>query len=116
MMARELTPDQWARAKAVFADLADSSNVERQATLEQVDPDLRPEVERLLNNHDTARRRRRLLDEPLASLSALLGSLEEAGVFGPRQVLLDRFEIVRLIGRGGMGEVYEALDTERAEL
>jgi tetratricopeptide (TPR) repeat protein len=37
---------------------------------------------------------------------------QRAGMFSPGEVLLGRFRIVRLIGRGGMGEVYEAEDME----
>jgi tetratricopeptide (TPR) repeat protein len=36
----------------------------------------------------------------------------ETASLKPDQVLLNRFRIVRRIGRGGMGEVYEALDIE----
>ena len=35
--------------------------------------------------------------------------------FSPNEVLAGRFRVIRLIARGGMGEVYEALDTELNE-
>ncbi|HWZ96500.1 MAG TPA: protein kinase [Candidatus Dormibacteraeota bacterium] len=35
--------------------------------------------------------------------------------FFPRQILANRFEVIRFIAQGGMGEVYEALDTELNE-
>src|SRR5579871_101189 len=35
--------------------------------------------------------------------------------FGVRQILAKRFEIIRFIAKGGMGEVYEALDKELNE-
>jgi len=46
-------------------------------------------------------------DEPFISPLGL-----NTAVFSPGQVLLDRFRIVRLIGKGGMGEVYEAEDLQ----
>src|SRR5439155_23279997 len=33
-------------------------------------------------------------------------------MFGPGEVLAERFRVVRFIARGGMGEVYEAVDLE----
>jgi serine/threonine protein kinase len=33
-----------------------------------------------------------------------------SGAFSPSELVADRFRIVRLIGQGGMGEVYEAID------
>ena len=49
-------------------------------------------------------------------MSAAMGSsrfvewLADPRVYENGQILLDRFEVVRLMGRGGMGEVYEAID------
>lgn len=41
------------------------------------------------------------------------GALQPAATrFNPGELILNRFRIVRLIGRGGMGEVYEAEDLE----
>jgi tetratricopeptide (TPR) repeat protein len=36
----------------------------------------------------------------------------ERPLFSPGELLLDRFRIVRLVGRGGMGDVYEAADLQ----
>ena len=50
-------------------------------------------------------------DEPVAEKAD--GTRD--AVFFPNQVVAERFRIVRLIGRGGMGEVYEAEDLELHE-
>ena len=52
----------------------------------------------------------RTMDTPLVRFNNLFFS--EAPSFAPGELLLDRFRIVRFIGRGGMGEVYEAEDPQ----
>ncbi|HWY44236.1 MAG TPA: protein kinase [Candidatus Sulfotelmatobacter sp.] len=48
-------------------------------------------------------------------ISATPRAYSTEAAFLPRQILANRFEIVGFIARGGMGEVYEALDTELNE-
>jgi eukaryotic-like serine/threonine-protein kinase len=53
-----------------------------------------------------------------ASLSSVaVGPAESGGaaVFLPSEVLAERFRVVRLLGRGGMGEIYEVEDFELGE-
>ncbi|MDX1500844.1 MAG: serine/threonine-protein kinase [Thermoanaerobaculia bacterium] len=43
------------------------------------------------------------------------GSVEQVDIppmLSPGQILADRFEVVRMLGRGGMGAVYEAIDRD----
>ena len=48
-------------------------------------------------------------------LSAAPRSRSTDSAFSPRQVLANRFEVIRFIAQGGMGEVYEAVDRELNE-
>src|SRR5215472_9427143 len=81
-------------------------------------PELLPLVEELLNADRAAGS---FLAEPLLRANAQCGEEPTAASggcgpqdsrFRPDEVILGRFRIVRLIGRGGMGEVYEAEDLE----
>ncbi|HWB99833.1 MAG TPA: protein kinase [Bryobacteraceae bacterium] len=106
----------WQKIKDLFSDLADSSAFERQTQLSGVDPSIRQEVECMLESHDLANAGDGILEKSALQVPNLLDLLGEPQVFHSGDLLLDRFEIRRLIGRGGMGEVYEALDTQHPKL
>lgn len=111
-----MTSSEWERIKVIFGETAASGPAERQTALETVEPSVREAVEHLLASHEAAKRGNRLLDKPILNLPSLLDSLGDPQVFYPGQVLLERFEIVRLLGRGGMGEVYEAYDPQQGQV
>ncbi|HYP13710.1 MAG TPA: protein kinase, partial [Bryobacteraceae bacterium] len=67
------------------------------------------EVRRLIEAHDDADE---FLEEPVLGSSS---GDETPALYGEGDVLAGRFRINKLLGRGGMGEVYEALDTELNE-
>ena len=105
----------WDRVKEVFAAAVEREGPDREAYLREAcgpDAKLRAEVDRLLAEHDEPND---LLDNPALSAQWLSAPVPEQHVFDIGETLAGRFEIVRFIGRGGMGEVYEANDLELHE-
>jgi serine/threonine protein kinase/tetratricopeptide (TPR) repeat protein len=103
-----MTREQWCRIESIFDRLADA------------EPDQRP---KLLSHYSQSEHDSQVLDEVKKLLAHLeKNSLLDAGIPGLPQfretemvagdVLANRFEIIRMVGRGGMGEVYEARDRE----
>jgi len=94
----------WQRLKPLLDAALKEPESERLAFVEAAcagDPELKNELLRLLHDGETG-------ELPSNSSAAF----PRISAFAAGQVLLDRFYILRLIGRGGMGEVYEAEDIE----
>ncbi|HKW96403.1 MAG TPA: protein kinase [Bryobacteraceae bacterium] len=107
-----MNEDRWQRVEEVFHRAADLAPAEREAFLESAcagDDRLRHEVESLLANDEAsgemlgtavARAIEKLPDEPPQTGEELIGK-----TIGPYQVM-------SLIGKGGMGMVFKARDTQ----
>jgi len=98
----EITPDKWQRAKAVFDAVLTQPAGDRASFLAVACPeeDLREQVEQLLLNHEQAG----------SFLSKPVIELPKSERFVAGSIVAGRFKIVRLLGKGGMGEVFEAQD------
>lgn len=104
-----MTPENWHRLKPLFGKALELEEEERARFLEQLsaqDVELGAELKALLRAHE---QRTWSLDRPIFEAHQ---ATETPGQFVPGEIVLGRFRIDRLIGTGGMGEVYQAFDLE----
>ncbi len=100
----------WEQIKDLFGAAVEMEPAARSRFLEQEcsSPQMRERVERLLLAHESA--------DSFLSRNVIAEGAWEPDSIPPRltagDVLVERFQIVRFIARGGMGEVYEACDLE----
>ncbi len=102
-------PENWQRVKEVFQGALERKGADRDVYLEQQCGDeiaLRSEVESLLRSYDIAGS---FMESPAVAHAAddLVGAQQK---LTPGQ-RVEHYQIVELIGEGGMGEVYLATDT-----
>jgi serine/threonine protein kinase len=105
----DMTPENWGKIKALFEVAMQQPPSGRASFLARICPeiDVRSEVEKLLANHDQAGS---FLSDPILDGQVPKLAPANAPAFEPGVVVNFRFEIAGLIGRGGMGEVYQAED------
>ncbi|MEO8097604.1 MAG: protein kinase [Acidobacteriota bacterium] len=108
-----MTPQQWRKLQDSFEEVLRSPRAERQFALETAeaaleDESLRQELRRLVEHAEPQA-------DFLRPLEGIREAMEQGRSLEPGDVLADRFEIVRFIGRGGMGAVFEAFDRKLQE-
>ena len=105
-----MTPKLWQRLKPVYEAVLKTPEDERAQFVSHVcgdDRELREELGALLKSTDDETEPHH---SPRAGLTDFVQTDTEP--FSTGEVLLGRFEIVRHLGKGGMGDVYEAMDLE----
>jgi eukaryotic-like serine/threonine-protein kinase len=102
-----MTAERWARLQSLFGDALSLSELDRASALERLrsdQPELAADLARLLDNHARASS---YLESPVASLAPHILQIGD--------LVAERFEILRFLGAGGMGQVYQARDSELGE-
>ncbi|HEX4321167.1 MAG TPA: protein kinase [Acidobacteriaceae bacterium] len=105
-----MTPELWQRLKPLYEAALETPTAERVKFIEEVsqgDSLLKEELEKLLKATTDSGES---FDSPLFRLGDLIA--RNHTILSEGELLLCRFRIIRHLGSGGMGDVYEAHDQE----
>jgi hypothetical protein len=111
-----MTPEQWRRVKELLASALELDTAGQKALVDRefgTDPTLREEVQDLLTNFTLATLR---LPASLAAAADAPPASDRGGLVLAPGDMCGRYEVVRLLGAGGMARVYLATDTELSTL
>jgi hypothetical protein len=108
-LIQAMTPEVWQRLKPLFHKAMERDPKDRAAFVEEACADTPEFKEHLLGlliaEQETT-------GVPELHFGGLADHMRNETRFQPGELILDRFRILRLIGWGGMGEVYQAEDLE----
>jgi serine/threonine-protein kinase len=110
-----MTPERWQQLKALFAEAVERPADQRESYISAIsreDSELADELRRLLRETEGSSG---FLEHTLSLAGGILAVPPHAKALNAGRVLCERFEILRFIARGGMGEVYEAYDSALQE-
>jgi serine/threonine protein kinase/predicted negative regulator of RcsB-dependent stress response len=110
-----MTSSRWDLITKLFDAALDKPPSERMDFVHREcrgDLDLELQVRKLLAADERAGS---FLEQPWLSAAPVMLHLDDSPLLSPGSVISHRFEIVRMLGQGGMGQVYEAFDLELRE-
>ena len=105
--------DRWKEITRIFHAALDLPPEDRHGFVSAAsrDPEIQSEVEKLLLADEKADS---YLESPLIPPGSLIAALTDQPQLRPGDILCQRFHILRAVGSGGMGQVFEAHDSELA--